>query len=151
MDIFYYTGKRKKEFPPPLATAQPIRVSHNSANEKPLGFKLPVYCNGILLLTAFSAFPFFYKGYTSPLFTRLIYGFAVACLSWIAILCYSPINPCFAGRITGGFTFKVNRREGIVSNTSDSPLLPGSNLSLRFHESGPRGRKHEAAQEEGNQ
>ena len=38
-------GGRKKIFPC-LATAQPMRHYHNSANEKPLYFKLPVSCNG---------------------------------------------------------------------------------------------------------
>lgn len=35
-------------------------------------------------------------------------SFAVACLSGIAVPCYSRINP-FSGKITGHFIFSVNR------------------------------------------
>ena len=38
--------EEEKKISPPLATTQPMRHYHNSANEKSLHFKLPVSCNG---------------------------------------------------------------------------------------------------------
>lgn len=53
--------------------------------------------------------PFFsLKKHISPLFFWFVYGFAIACLSQIAILFLSQINPSLAGKITGVSIFKVN-------------------------------------------
>lgn len=45
--------------------------------------------------------------YFFPLFCGLAYGFAIACLSQIAVFCYSKINSFFAGTIIDSFIFKV--------------------------------------------
>ena len=45
-------------FSPHLATAQLMRDCHNSANEKPLYFKLAVSSNGLSVYNTFSQLPF---------------------------------------------------------------------------------------------
>lgn len=53
VDILYYPSRRKKGSPPPLTprppAAQPVRDCHNSANDSPLCFQLPVYPNGFFV------------------------------------------------------------------------------------------------------
>lgn len=48
--LLYHPSKRRKVFTPPLATAQPMRDYHCSANEKPLYCKCPVYSSGLFNL-----------------------------------------------------------------------------------------------------
>ena len=50
--LLYYHQQEEKRFSPPLPTAQPMRDSHNSANEKPLYFELPVSSNGLDIIEA---------------------------------------------------------------------------------------------------
>lgn len=71
-----------KVFPFPLATAQPMRGCHSSANEKPPYFKLPPITPPLLC-----------KREILPQFHRFAYPFAVAYLSQIVILCNSQTNP----------------------------------------------------------
>lgn len=47
--LLHSPDRWKKEFPPPLATAQPIRDGRNLANEKPLYFELLVYANDLFV------------------------------------------------------------------------------------------------------
>ena len=49
MDIILPSRQQEERFPPGQATAQPMRDSHSSANEKPLYFQLPLYFNGLCL------------------------------------------------------------------------------------------------------
>lgn len=102
----YYPSRRKEDFFPYLATAQPMRHSHNSANENLLYFKLLVYSSGLCV-------------YNSPLTTHprpkvpllcswyLSMAFVTACLSRILIPLLF-LNKPNAGKITGCFTFRVN-------------------------------------------
>lgn len=46
--ILSYTSRRKEHFLPEAA-AQPMRDCHNSINERPLHFKLPIYSNGLFV------------------------------------------------------------------------------------------------------
>lgn len=56
------TGVSKKGFPSVLATVQPMRNSHNAANEKPLYLSLLVYSNGLYVYNSLPNFlPFLYK------------------------------------------------------------------------------------------
>jgi len=102
--------QEKERFSTPPATAPPMRDCHNSANEKPLYFELPVYSKGLFV---YNTPPYFslssVKEHSSLLFSGLAYGFALPGLSWIAILCYSQINPFFAGKTTAGFIFNVDK------------------------------------------
>lgn len=90
------------------AIARPMRDGHSSAREKPLRLELPVYSTGFLFSTAPSKFALLsVKEPFSSWFSSLAQGFAVACVSQIAILCYSQINH-FAGKATNSLIFKVN-------------------------------------------
>lgn len=97
-----------RRFPPPPATAQPMRDSHSSANEKPLYCERPVYSNELLVYSSLPEFP--PPSIKEPL---LLYSPRVAC--GFALLlrdCSSPLLPnksIFAGKITSRFIFKVNR------------------------------------------
>lgn len=84
----------KKGFPSVLATIQPMRNNQNTANEKPLYFRLLVYSNGLYVYNSLPTSSLFYlKECISPLLWTLpIYGFAIVHLSQIATLCYSWIN-----------------------------------------------------------
>ena len=76
------------------ATAQPMRDRHNSANEKPLRFHLPIYSSELFVFNSFPTSSLFnVKALFSPLFSGCAFGFPVARLSEVAILCYSRINP----------------------------------------------------------
>ena len=54
----YYPSRRKKDFPSPLATAQPMRACYNSGNEKPPYFQGPVYSNGLFVYNSLPNIPF---------------------------------------------------------------------------------------------
>lgn len=52
---YYFTmAAQVGRLPPPLATPQPMRGSHNSASEKLLCFTLPVYSNGLFVYNSSS-------------------------------------------------------------------------------------------------
>lgn len=103
----YFTAPAGGRFSPELAT-QP-------ANEKPSVTQLmgshytwnsgfpPI---GILFITALQCPLFLYK---VPLLCslRLVYGFLIACMSWVAILLLFPSKP-ISGKITGCFILKVD-------------------------------------------
>ena len=77
----------------------PANDSENSANEKPLYFQLPVYSDGPFVYFYYSLqnlnFPLSsIKEHSFSSFVGLASGFPLACLSRIAILCSSQINPC---------------------------------------------------------
>lgn len=76
--LLYYPSKRKEGFPPPLATAQPMRDWHNSANEKPLYFKLPIYSNGLFVHNGPPNFPPSLYKTVFLSFYRLAYDFSTA-------------------------------------------------------------------------
>lgn len=77
-----------------LAKAQPIRDSRNLANEKPPYFQLPVYSNGLFVYNSLPNFPPPpQRSSPAPLSSGRACGFAPACSSRAAILCYSQINP----------------------------------------------------------
>ena len=70
--------RRRKDFPPPSATAQTMRDSHNSTSENPLHLELPVYSNRLLDCNSSSQSPsplHSKKECSSALFCRLAYGF----------------------------------------------------------------------------
>ena len=99
----------RKAFPPPLAIAQPMRDSCNSANEKPLYFQLAVYSNGLFVYNSLPNIPpSSIKERAPVLFCGLAYGFGIVGLFQIAILCSSQIKPSFTGKIIGSFIFKIN-------------------------------------------
>ena len=73
-----------------------MRDSHNSANEKPLYFDLPVYSNGLFVYNSPPNFSLSSaKEHSSLLCSGLVYGFSLPCLSWIAVLCCCQINAFF--------------------------------------------------------
>ena len=66
--LLYYHQQEEERFSPCLVTAQPMRDDHNSANEKPLYFKLLVSSNGLFLYKILSQLPLFlYKSVYLPL------------------------------------------------------------------------------------
>ena len=94
--------EEERRFSPCPATAQPMRSCNNSANEKPLHLELPASSNELFVYNSPAQLSFLaYKEWSCLCVSGLGYSFgyrlqAVTCLSWIAILCYSSINP-FAG------------------------------------------------------
>lgn len=95
-------------FSPCLATAQATRDCHNSANEKLLHFGPLVSLCRLFVYKSPSQLPFIsIKQCSSPLLLWTCPIFTIACLSQIAIFCYSQMNP-FAGKINGYFTFTVD-------------------------------------------
>ena len=78
-----------------------MRICHNSTNEKPLYFELPVFTNGLSVYNS-RASPFLYKG-TFLSLKGVTYSFLGEYVLWLAILCYPPINPFFAVKIAGSF------------------------------------------------
>ena len=58
------TTSRRKKYLFPLATPQPIRDCHNSANEKLLCFGLPVFFNGLFVINSPSRLQLLYKRVT---------------------------------------------------------------------------------------
>ena len=86
--------QEKGRFSPCLATAQPMRDCHNSANEKPPHFALPVSPNRLFVCNSSSQLPLFLYEIRVLSFVSqdLPSVFARACWSQIAILCHSWIN-----------------------------------------------------------
>lgn len=83
-----------------MVTAQPVR-NHCAWNSQftPTGFLFTTAPRKFALLSVKEPF--------SSWFSALAQGFAVACVSQIATLCYSQINH-FAGKATDSLIFKVN-------------------------------------------
>lgn len=104
--ILGYPRRWKKDFllaqqQPSQEEAQPLKSHHT------LG--LAVYSLNSLFVTAPPKSSFTsIKENSSPLFSRLAYGFAKVCMTWIGILCSTIINP-FASKITHCFIFKANK------------------------------------------
>ena len=80
--LLYHPSRRKKGFPASPATVQPVRDSHNSANERPGYFELPVYSSGLFVYNHLPNIPISStRSVSFLLFPRLAYGFAITCLS----------------------------------------------------------------------
>ena len=109
MYITSLQGLEEERLSSALATAQPMKDSHSSANEKPLYSNSQFTPMDFLFTSAFGgSLPLPYKRAGLPLASgELLMGFAR--LSCNAILRFSRVNPSFAGKITGSFIFKVNR------------------------------------------
>lgn len=89
--LLYYPSRRENCFPSAPPIDQPITDDHNSANEKSLNFKLPVYSSGFLYLLQLSQPPTsLHKKASSLLFCGLAFAFAIAFLPH-----YSPECICF--------------------------------------------------------
>lgn len=73
-----------------LATAQPMRERHNSANEKPLQFELSVYPNGLFVYSSLPKVPLPSIKRAFPFFGAFVYGFPTARSLTVAILCHHP-------------------------------------------------------------
>lgn len=88
-----------------------IHCPCNSSSEKPSSFLL--LSHGLSFKQLFQLPPSFLppsiKYCSFPLFVGLVCGFALACLSGIAVFCSSRINPSFGGKVTSSFILKVNR------------------------------------------
>ena len=85
--LCYYHHHEKERFSPCSATAQSTKDHHNSANEKPLYFKLPVSSNGPFVHNSLSQFPILlYKRVFSPLLYPYLHVIHHSHTSWIAIL-----------------------------------------------------------------
>ena len=90
--------RRKKTFLY-LATAQPMRDCHNSANGKSLYFKFSVSSNGLFPYNSPSQLPLlFYEIVSFLLFSDLLQLHVPNCNSLLL-----PNKPIFAGKITGCF------------------------------------------------
>lgn len=104
----YYTARARKVYLLLLATAQPMSDSHNSANEKPLYFQLPVYSNGLFVYNSvINSTPSSTKGHSSPLFCGLA---SLRSAGLLVLGCNSLLlltKPILADKITGGFSLKV--------------------------------------------
>lgn len=92
---------------PRSATAQPMRDSRSSANEKPLYFQLPVSSNGLFVYNSPPDFPPF------PL-EKEPYSVLQAC-PWLpcsyvfqAVILLLSNKPFFSGKRTDSLIFKVN-------------------------------------------
>lgn len=107
--LLYYCGKRglRPALPPisPPPRAPPMRDSQLSQWE---GSLLPVYSDGLRVYNSLANFPFLTTERSSPVFSELGCGFAIAYLFGVEILCCHWINSFFAGRITSSFIFQVN-------------------------------------------
>lgn len=58
----YYPIRKKKDLPPSLVIAQPMKDCHNLANEKSLYVQLLTYFSGLFVYDSQSNFPvFLYK------------------------------------------------------------------------------------------
>lgn len=107
--LFYHLSKGKKGFSSPLATAQPMRGSDDSANEKPLYFQCPVYPMDVLFIIACktSRFPL-QKSLILLYCLDLPMVFGGPCLFGFPALCFSQTDSSFACKGTGSFIFKIN-------------------------------------------
>ena len=86
---YYFTAQQSERISLCLAMAQPIRDCHNSADEKPLHFKLPVSSSGPFLYISPSQPPLHYM--------RAFLSFVLQTCLWSSIDCTCPvaIHCCF--------------------------------------------------------
>lgn len=87
-EVYYLRTPARGRFSPCLATAQPMRDCHSSANEKPPHFALPVSSNQLFVYNSPLSLPFsFMKQESSPLISQdLPIVFARGCLFPNAII-----------------------------------------------------------------
>lgn len=106
--LLHYPNRRKKEFLPAPATAQPMRDCYHSTNEKPLHSELPVSSNRLVYNNLLNLPLFFYEKVDLSFVGWTCLWF------WHSLLvsdCNSllfPNKPVFAGNLTGSFIFQVN-------------------------------------------
>ena len=93
-EYYYFTTQQEeRRVSLCLATAQPMRGCHKSANEKSLYFEFPVSSNGLFVYNGPGQLLLLYKRLflSSVLWTYL--WVTISFRSQIAILCCSQINP----------------------------------------------------------
>lgn len=121
ISMLNFTTSERGRFSPHLATAQLMRDCHNSTNEKPLHFKLPVSSSGHFLYISPSQPPLHYmKAFLSFVLQTCLWS-SIDCTCPVAIHCCFQIHPFCWQNNWLFYCFRLALHEGFNLDPEKTP------------------------------